>query len=196
MGAQLSVNRQVNQRELSTLSRLWFENRPAALLIVSPSLAVLSANRLAEDFLEAGDALMVRNGALVAANREDQKMLETLGPSGRTVKRMLAFRSVTGLPALLARADPLSNGHGHAMELSRAGSLFEYELPDFTHLFGLTPAEAALVLPLLRGDTPAEIAEGRQISLETVRSHLKNAFAKLGVSGRSEFVGRVLEFLG
>jgi DNA-binding CsgD family transcriptional regulator len=53
---------------------------------------------------------------------------------------------------------------------------------------GLSPAEAATVLKLADGRTPAEIAEERRISVFTVRNQIKSALSKTGVRRQVDLV--------
>lgn len=55
-------------------------------------------------------------------------------------------------------------------------------------LYGLTPAEARLALGLLQLDTPADYAERHQLSLATVKTHLRNLFAKTGARRQADLM--------
>ena len=59
-------------------------------------------------------------------------------------------------------------------------------------LYGLTPAEAALLPLLLQGMTPREMADNRQVKMPTVRSQLASLYAKTGTRGQAELAQRVL----
>ncbi len=60
------------------------------------------------------------------------------------------------------------------------------ELVDLTKAFGLTPSEAHIVELLLGGHGPSKISEELNISVHTVRAHLRHCYDKLGVSSREE----------
>lgn len=59
---------------------------------------------------------------------------------------------------------------------------------------GLSPAEAATVLKLADGRTPAEIAEERQVSVFTVRNQIKASLSKTGCRRQADLV-RMIEQL-
>ena len=56
---------------------------------------------------------------------------------------------------------------------------------------GLTPREREAVVLVAEGKTNAEIARQLWISPGTVRRHLENVFAKLGVHTRTAAVARL-----
>ena len=55
-------------------------------------------------------------------------------------------------------------------------------------VFGLTPAEAGLAISIVRGETPADIAQLRKVSMATVRSQLASVFSKTNTKGQVELV--------
>ena len=60
------------------------------------------------------------------------------------------------------------------------------KLVDLTEAFGLTPSEAHIVELLLGGNCPSKISAELNISVHTVRAHLRRCYDKLGVSSREE----------
>jgi DNA-binding CsgD family transcriptional regulator len=58
--------------------------------------------------------------------------------------------------------------------------------------FGLTPAEARLVLRLVAGDSLRSAAKALGIKYETVRTHLKSVFQKTRTRRQAELVILVL----
>ena len=59
-------------------------------------------------------------------------------------------------------------------------------------MFGLTPAEADIVLRLNSGENTRAISDGRNSSIHTVRNQLKSAMVKLGVRRQVDIV-RLIE---
>lgn len=55
-------------------------------------------------------------------------------------------------------------------------------------LFGLSPAERRIAGYLMRGYTAEGIAEQEHLSVNTVRTHIKNIYRKSGVHSRQEFI--------
>lgn len=59
--------------------------------------------------------------------------------------------------------------------------------------FGLTPAEAAIALELMRGESRADVARRTGVTLATVRTHMMHIFEKAGVHNRSALIGRMMQ---
>ena len=64
--------------------------------------------------------------------------------------------------------------------------------PSENHDLDLTPRETEILNLLVNGALYKEIAEGLGIGYETVRSHLRNIYAKLHVRTRTEAVVKYL----
>ena len=65
-------------------------------------------------------------------------------------------------------------------------------VPVCSALYGLTPAEAALLPLLLQGMNPREMAENQGVKMPTVRTQLASLYAKTGTRGQTELAQRVL----
>ena len=59
--------------------------------------------------------------------------------------------------------------------------------------YNLTPREVEILQQLVKGSRYKMIAENLFISLDTVRSHIKNIYEKLHVNSKSEAVAKALE---
>mgnify|MGYP000875183936 CR=1 FL=1 len=65
---------------------------------------------------------------------------------------------------------------------------------DFASQFRLTPSEARISRRLMAGVTLVRAATHLGITTGTAKSHLRRIYAKLAVSSREEFYGRLLPF--
>jgi DNA-binding NarL/FixJ family response regulator len=145
-----------------------------------PDVAILDAGRL--DRLSEVREL---------SRRHPQTKLVLLAevPSTAECAQVLAFGASACLDMATQNRDVLS-----AVHLASRGMRLTPDAPSSAHdSYGgpaglLTPKEAA-VLPLLRnGDSNAQIALSLQIGVETVRTHTRNLYRKLGVSSRRELL--------
>lgn len=61
-------------------------------------------------------------------------------------------------------------------------------MEGLARIFGLTPTEHAVASDLAAGSSPAEIAEQRSRSVETIRSQIKRIFSKTGANSQVELL--------
>ncbi len=105
---------------------------------------------------------------------------------------------------IIARGRVIGRASAPAIFFSRAAILLECAgLPEphtaahrLQTLFGLTQAEATVAIALTEDQTIAEIAAGRGVSDETVRSQIKAIFRKVGVSRRAGLIHIVSQLSG
>jgi DNA-binding CsgD family transcriptional regulator len=69
------------------------------------------------------------------------------------------------------------------------------KLEAFAQTNRLTPAEARVIAMIVDGEDSSAIAAALHISLETLRTHVKHAYRKVGVSSRGELFARALDFV-
>lgn len=72
--------------------------------------------------------------------------------------------------------------------------VFDYHLIEerkFHYRKVFTPREKQILQAISHGKTNQEISDLLWISIETVKSHIRNLFAKTGVSSRAELIGKV-----
>lgn len=114
----------------------------------------------------------------------------------------LALRGPEGTLPLLARFHTLPRNLGPDVRSARGEVLIVVRDPNLParheesvlHALGFSPAETALTLALADGRTLAEHAAERGVSLETVRSQLKGAMSKAGVSRQAELVRLAMRY--
>jgi DNA-binding CsgD family transcriptional regulator len=71
----------------------------------------------------------------------------------------------------------------------------ELEISALTKARQLTAAEARIVGMMLAGAETGRIAQTLDISVETLRTHVKHVYRKLGVNSRGELFATALQFL-
>ena len=67
---------------------------------------------------------------------------------------------------------------------------------ELAALYGLTPAETEVALALAGGMSLAGIAQSRNVSVNTIRTHAARLREKLGVRSQAEIVRKILLHLG
>jgi len=178
-----------------------------AALLVDGDGRVIHANEMAEALLAAGQGIAIRSGRLhvPAARRhaELQKAIRDASrqPGGRSVSAggIISLPRQQGAPLSLMVA-PLPAEHG-APDFARAAALVFIQDPDAAPVppeaalmaaFRFTPAEARLAAALAAGQRLEDYAASASVSLHTVKTQLKQVFAKADVSRQTDLVRVIL----
>jgi DNA-binding CsgD family transcriptional regulator len=170
----------------------------AAVYLLSRDGSILFMNRTAEGHIKNTRALRISENRLIPidanAALEFQKrvsdsvtlvvpsialpddqggLIATILPHGAGLRQNLSFaNSTVGFTVFVQ--DP-------AAELQNPGL-------GFAKLFGLTAGEQRALSVLAMGNGPQEAANVLGISLNTVKSHLRNIFEKTGTNGQTELM--------
>jgi DNA-binding CsgD family transcriptional regulator len=82
--------------------------------------------------------------------------------------------------------------HGVALFLDGGGGFFKISAEAIKRVYSLTDSETELLLKLVQGDTLAEIAKHRDVTIHTVRAQLKSVFTKTGTQRQAGLIKKVL----
>jgi PAS domain S-box-containing protein len=174
-------------------------------IVVTAGARVLLANRSAERLLRRGNVLRIENGRLSATDPWHEKELQKLvdqaiepgvvEPMAGIGVMNIASRAVGDTLHLIV--SPLREAEDGATPAAaiivRDRAAQTAVNPAFLRrLYGLTPAESRVVAELAKGKRLQEVADGLQVSLNTVRNQLKQAFTKTHTNRQSDLVSLVL----
>jgi DNA-binding CsgD family transcriptional regulator len=177
------------------------------VLLVDAGARVLFANRAAEAMFHAGAGLSIDLNGLRTEAAVDTDLLrqciaacagrqtELGGTGGRmrlsrehraplTVlviphRTQLTWLDIVRPAAILFITDPERDGAG--------------DVEDLRHDFGLTPAEAAFTLEIVKGDGLQAVARRLGTSVTTARTHLSRVFYKTGTQRQAELVRLIMQ---
>ena len=170
-------------------------------VLVDGGARVLFANPAAEALLARETTLGIRYGRLSAVRGGDERQLASLigvavttGAGGT----MVIHRSAEQAPleVLVTPAGPVSTLYNLAPTTAALVLLRDRMVAATAGLglrerFDLTNSEAALAQGLLDGKRLTDIAAGRRVSIETVRTQLRSLFKKTGTARQVDLL-RVL----
>lgn len=172
---------------IEALSRL---GKPAA--IVERGGRIVTLNDGAER-LVAEDVLAMRNGQLVPKRAADAGLFRRLAPRADSgadaVSEPVAFETANGrrvLAKAIALDEVLAGPDKVLIFFSDPVGDAAADPGPALQLLGLTPAEARVAGLVGAGRSPKEAANDLDLTVNTVRSALKIAFDKLGISRQSE----------
>jgi DNA-binding CsgD family transcriptional regulator len=158
-----------------------------ALLAVDRGQRIVFSNASADELLQAGRCLFKSNGRLAGRDAATNSALQGLVASSRGARRLCA-RSAHGAEGaeIYALAVPFVERQRLLLLVERRGVGLDTD--RIAQLFDLTPAEARLAGALVAGKTLTEYARERGVSLNTVRSHLRQVLDKAGMRRQADLV--------
>ena len=188
-----------------------FDRVSTGLVLVSGTGQVVLANRAAREIFDSADGLRLSRGRCVeVADRERRAVLKeavfaasgAANATGGRANRIIAVRRRSAPDPYLVEVSPLADADDEIGERFRGALLTiidpdrdaAIELVGFGEIYGLSDAELGVARLCIEGLSSAEIAEGRSVSRETVRSQLRSIFVKTRVRNRTELVRRALRF--
>lgn len=172
----------------------WSELDGQARLVLTCERVLLWADRKAKSALLRGD-LRLHRGRIEPSDPRELSMFTEF------VERASQGTSSLCLPRrgshILLRAAPLTNVSGMALlalTLRDTAAPYNAEWADLAAVFGLTVSEDRVVRKLLDGLKAEKIAAEQGLSIQTVRTHIQHAYAKLDISCREELWCRLAPY--
>lgn len=167
-----------------------------AILIADETGAVGYDNRAAAQLLQTDDWLTVEDGRVTTVNAAQRDgLLSLIQAACRPVEPRTALIRIQGRSGAWATAlvSPFEVTNARtpgrrAMITVRAGGEGDDRMPIIRLLFGFTEAEARLAWALVNGETVAEFAAARAVSVNTARVQLSSVMRKTGVRRQAELV--------
>jgi DNA-binding CsgD family transcriptional regulator len=186
----------------SALLRDVVDRLGAGLMAVGQSGRVLLTNRLADRILAARDGLEVREGCLHTTASVDREPLwaalrESMDERGEAcvaVSRPSGEAPLTILSVPLDTPDKMNSAELELAILFIHDPLASPTLDpaDLRIMFGLTPAQAELAALLSQGHSLEEVSHRLGLTLNTVRTRVKQVFERTGTSRQAELVRRLV----
>jgi len=221
LSRSLGVMQRLQSAELTVASSLAALDRlPSGVLLLDASGTVAFANRSAQQMLEEGDGLRLRKlshaaglGDLVAESASDSGAIRdaistTLSrdpydtghfSQSVTVPRASGLASYTlQFSALGEHNEFAGSNSAFAAIIFIADGLKKIDIDPavLQRTYELTPAEAKVAVALLEFASAKEVASVLDLSPHTVRTQIRNIYAKLGVDTRTRFVKLLLGLAG
>ncbi len=195
-----------------THMRFFFEEAMAKLaigcLMLDAKGKVVSINAWARRLIDQNDALAVRNGRLRAVDSIDGKVLNKAidaalamrARAGQSRGTALRLESAPGMTVLdlvvkpLARDSLIESASAPAVvvylnDCRRPG--IELDPGALAAMYGLTHCESQIGALLAKGTCLADVADRLHVSINTVKTHLRGIYEKLGTSKQAQVVARL-----
>lgn len=162
----------------------WFEHDECARFILDLRGAVLRANASARALAASG---IVGSGGVFICSRhrsrgELDQLLERLA-GGLQDRGRIHFRAGDDAWCILDLMTA-SGAHGRVFAVARpVKSLDVASMDSLCSVFKLTRAEKSVLVHIANGEAPKDIGRMLDMSIHTVRSHLRSICLRLGVKG-------------
>lgn len=176
------------------------ENLLAAVFLVDASGRLFHSNKAGRRILAEGRILSVQNGRLTPF--DDDLSAALADPDGKPHPVVLAAAGTKGRVATIL---PLASGYRREASGTAAvcAAIFLHdpataaEIPGETlrQLFDLTGAEVRILLALVEGASPQEIADRFHASIATVRTHMRRLYEKTDTARQGELIRKVLRLM-
>ena len=203
--ARMAVRTQLmlQQQSLATAAGI-LDALGASVFVCDAAGRVLALSVAAERLASEGTRLRLVHGQIVPVEASAQAALHAAIAATARERAPgngpIVLRDAEGGGALLVETSPVPRSHPIGLGVAvlvivRESSDDRLRAAEAARaLFGLTPAEAAVAAQLVHGRTVAAIAEAADISIGTVRTHVKRIFDKAGVHSQIELVSLLARF--
>lgn len=182
------------------LALTWLDLDPQPRLICTRTLDLVWTNNAAREALDGEGDLDLRDGVIVARERVHQSALFAFIKGCEAMLSTLALPAPDGDGHLLLRGRCLDTrgdaegGEYVGLSFLRSNGAFRALHADVERAFQLTPSEYRVLLRMIDGFTAEGIAAATTLSVETVRSHIRHIYGKLGVASREAMFAKILPF--
>jgi DNA-binding CsgD family transcriptional regulator len=172
----------------------WFDVHPRPTYIVARDLRLVAMNVNARKLVQDNGLMAVHGGKVTGGNRKLNDLVVsavTVATFAEPVRRIYD----SGETIYVIRASLVDETPTSLISLSLRDTSRQPVCAPLQEVFGVTKAEQRVIDQLLLGQTTEAAAEALGVSILTVRTQTKHAYAKLGVSTREELFSRLLPFL-
>lgn len=163
------------------------------MVLVDENLVLIWANQAAQqEFASAQSFLRVDTRLSLGSDAKDSQLRKFLGDCEGKEKIFTNQRSEDDLIIARCRSVPGDLDHQvYSLSFFRPSAKPKDIDPPFEDVFGLTQTEMRILSMLGEGSTADSIAKSFDVSIATVRKHISNAYAKMGVRSREELFARL-----
>jgi DNA-binding CsgD family transcriptional regulator len=182
----------------SVLRRAILDKLDRGIVLLDSNGALVDANSLARDVLKNGDGIQFRGGRFAFADPGlDARLVRLIELAGRpgagsttTIAARIKRPRAAAYRIVVSPVAASDDRRGVAFVAILYGPSERREITDsvLKELYGLTRAQAKVARRLHAGRSVEETASDLDLSLNTVRTHLKVIFSKCEVQSQAELM--------
>ncbi len=196
-GRDNSVGAAVEQKALQALDGL-----PFGVLLTDRESKALFMNASARKICDGESGLYISPDKICCAHNKDEnaslhRLIRGVADELESQQEGSYMLHISGsdgtrLTLLAVPVGSQAEQHGVALFIDSGGGFFEISAEAIKRVYRLTDSETELLLRLVQGDTLAEIAKHRDVTIHTVRAQLKSVFTKTGTQRQAGLIKKVL----
>ena len=187
-----SIPEQATAVDASRALARWINEERQARLIVTPAGEVIWMSAAARALIDAGSVLVVQSGRLTGASQRSSERLHWVLASVGAAAPCWVLEETN---AVIWAQQIEGAGGSMCIGLTIRPLGEELDVTALADARHLTAAEARVVGMMLAGAETGRIAQALDISVETLRTHVKHIYRKLGVNSRGALIPRALPFV-
>jgi DNA-binding CsgD family transcriptional regulator len=175
----------------SQLLAFMLEEIDYGMLLVDDQLRVLHMNNAARRRFDGGHTIEVSNGRMTAQSAQDMHTVRdaVLAATGRMRRGLLELHRQGRREVYAVVPLQLSEHQTLALLLASRDDVCQaLSWQAFARLHGLTPAEAAVLEGLCKGERPNELADRFGVAISTIRTQIASVRAKAGAQTVGELI--------
>ncbi|KAI94457.1 hypothetical protein T281_10820, partial [Rhodomicrobium udaipurense JA643] len=185
-------------RGIATILSDLFDQIAVAVFIISGSGVLLFANRSGNAMIEEGWPIRLVNGALMGVDTSGsdalKKALDKRLADGATDQAICLAIAGQGRPSAVGylRAIPSSDTPASMLLVTQTGRTTAYGLEGLASAYNLSKAETRILKHLVEAQSLPEVAQRLNLSLPTVKSHMRRILTKTQCSRQADLL-RIVE---
>ena len=173
----------------------WTSRFSIASIILAEDLRPLWTNPAADAILAAGKDFHLSNGVFACVDKTQGPVMRAfLAGLGDEPDAWIYSRDETHQLLRAEAVRPAGLPPATALMIYPVDQEDRFLWSDFPKVFGLTRAETVVVKMIVGGASADMIAEELSVAIDTVRTHVRRIYAKLGVNNREQLFSRISPF--
>ena len=172
--------------DLASSALLWLDRQPLPHVMLSKDLTILWVNAKAHTALTDKRDVQSCSSTFTAVHPSHQQDLHDFLINSTSSLTSWSMPRSDGDGRVIFRALRLEETPSSiiAVTFFGSGSDFQPAYAELERTFKLTRAQHGVLMDLLGGHDVDAIAQSRQVSVETVRTHIRVIYSKIGVNSR------------
>lgn len=172
----------------------WSSHELSINALVDVDLKTMWVSSYPRDLLPVDGALYFDQRQLKARAPEDQCRLESMSRSAVADNQALSATFESPSASLAVSIAPAEGMDSPVLAVKISPAVAPASrLPDFTVLYGLTPAENKVINQMILGESINEIAIEWGKSPLTIRTHIKRIYSKMGINSKEQLFSLILK---